>query len=163
MLPEINHILYATDLSDNARHAFGYAAAISEKFNAAISILYVVEDLSATGRSLMIDMMGEDEWQKIQQRRKSEYQKLIRGRLDEFCQAASEALDQCQYIITEYLIEDGNPAQRILYHAHLGKYDMVVMGSHGRGIFSGALLGNTARRVVRRSRIPVTVVRLPEE
>ncbi|MCJ7830621.1 MAG: universal stress protein [Desulfobacterales bacterium] len=37
------------------------------------------------------------------------------------------------------------------------------MGSHGHGGLVGAVMGSTAQRVLRRSKIPVLVVRLPEE
>jgi nucleotide-binding universal stress UspA family protein len=40
---------------------------------------------------------------------------------------------------------------------------MIVMGTHGYGVFKDALMGGTARRVVRRSPVPVMVVRLPDE
>jgi len=40
--------------------------------------------------------------------------------------------------------------------------DLIVMGSHGHGGFVDALIGSTARRVVRRSKKPVLVVRLSE-
>jgi len=40
--------------------------------------------------------------------------------------------------------------------------DLVVMGSRGRGILSGAVLGSTSRRVLRRCDKPVLVIRLPE-
>ena len=39
--------------------------------------------------------------------------------------------------------------------------DLIVMGSHAHGVIEGALIGSTARRVVRRSKKPVLVVRLP--
>jgi nucleotide-binding universal stress UspA family protein len=38
-----------------------------------------------------------------------------------------------------------------------------VVGSHGVGTFTDALIGSVSRRVVRHSTIPVMVVRLPKE
>jgi nucleotide-binding universal stress UspA family protein len=37
------------------------------------------------------------------------------------------------------------------------------MGTHGHGTLADAMMGSTARRVLRRSAKPVLVVRLPEE
>jgi nucleotide-binding universal stress UspA family protein len=37
------------------------------------------------------------------------------------------------------------------------------MGTHGHGTLADAMMGSTARRVLRRSKKPVLVVRLPEE
>jgi len=41
--------------------------------------------------------------------------------------------------------------------------DMIVMGSYGHNLLQGALLGGTARKVVKNSEIPVLVVRLPKK
>jgi nucleotide-binding universal stress UspA family protein len=35
------------------------------------------------------------------------------------------------------------------------------MGTHGQGTLADAMLGSTAQRVLRRSPVPVLVVRLP--
>jgi nucleotide-binding universal stress UspA family protein len=57
----------------------------------------------------------------------------------------------------------GHPADEILTQAEKRNCDLIVMGTQGHGILEDALLGSTARRVVRRSKKPVLVVRLPEE
>jgi len=46
MIPEIKKILYATDLSEGARRAFGYAASIANRFGAGVTTLHVIEDTS---------------------------------------------------------------------------------------------------------------------
>ena len=43
MIPNINKILYATDLSDNSAYAFRYAINSALKHDAAIIILHVFE------------------------------------------------------------------------------------------------------------------------
>ena len=50
MLPNIKMILYATDLSESARHAFGYAASLADRYGAKIVILHVIEDFSPAQR-----------------------------------------------------------------------------------------------------------------
>ncbi|BBO75938.1 hypothetical protein DSCW_33550 [Desulfosarcina widdelii] len=49
MLPKISikKILHATDLSDNARHAFAYAVSLAEMVNARIALLHVLPQESA--------------------------------------------------------------------------------------------------------------------
>ena len=42
--PEIKRILFATDDSENAHHAFSYAACFAKKFNAKITLLHVVQE-----------------------------------------------------------------------------------------------------------------------
>jgi nucleotide-binding universal stress UspA family protein len=53
--------------------------------------------------------------------------------------------------------------EEILLEVEDKSYDMVVMGAHGHNALANALMGSTSRRVVRRSKKPVLVVRLPEE
>ena len=53
MIPEIKNILYATDLSENARYAFGYAVSLANRCDAKITVLHVVEELSSFARSMV--------------------------------------------------------------------------------------------------------------
>ena len=55
--------------------------------------------------------------------------------------------------------ETGRPARTIVTHTEEGEFGHVVMGSHGRTGVSRVLLGSVAEQVVRRSTVPVTVVR----
>ena len=53
----------------------------------------------------------------------------------------------------------GRPARAIVDYAEEHGVDHVVVGSHGRDGISRVLLGSVAETVVRRSPVPVTVVR----
>lgn len=53
----------------------------------------------------------------------------------------------------------GSPARAIIEFVDDGSIDAVVIGSHGREGLSRILLGSVAETVVRRSPVPVTVVR----
>lgn len=53
----------------------------------------------------------------------------------------------------------GNPHRAIVKQAENGDYDMVVIGNHGRDGIARVLLGSVAEKVVRRSPVPVLVVR----
>ncbi|WP_049969725.1 universal stress protein [Haladaptatus cibarius] len=55
--------------------------------------------------------------------------------------------------------EVGRPSQVIVDYAEDNDFDHIVMGSHGRSGVSRILLGSVAETVVRRSPMPVTVVR----
>ena len=56
-------------------------------------------------------------------------------------------------------IEVGRPARTIVEYAKQEDVDHVVIGSHGRSGVARILLGSVAETVVRRSPVPVTVVR----
>ncbi|MFC6988838.1 universal stress protein [Haloplanus sp. GCM10025708] len=53
----------------------------------------------------------------------------------------------------------GKPEREIVDYVDQEDVDHVVMGSHGRSGLDRLLLGSVAETVVRRVRVPVTVVR----
>jgi nucleotide-binding universal stress UspA family protein len=162
MIPEIKKILYATDLSENARYAFGYAASIANRFDARITILHVLEEISHNATIRLAAMLGEDKWQELQDRNVHDVLDTIRTRLERFCQDADKELQECPYLVDDVIIKQGEPVEIILSQAEEIGCDLVVMGTRGHGLLADAMMGSTATRVVRRSQRPVLIVRLPK-
>lgn len=162
MLPQINNILYATDLSDNARYAYNYAASLAQQYSARITILHVIENLTTETFLQIHGFVGEEKWKKLQEEKQADFVSRIQGRLSNFCDEISNDMDACTFQVDKILVKDGIAADEILHQADLNDADMIIMGTRGFGMFKDALMGGTARRVVRRSAIPVMVVRLPE-
>lgn len=163
MLPQINNILYATDLSDNARYAYRYAAGLAQQYGATITILHVVEKLSAETFLQIQGYVGEEKWKKLQEEKQADFLSTIKGRLESFCDEISSEMDACTFQVEKIIVKEGIAADEILHLAELNDADLIVMGTRGFGMFKDALMGGTARRVVRRSSIPVLVVKLPEK
>ena len=57
------------------------------------------------------------------------------------------------------LLKRGPAADAILAEAGKGDHDAIVIGSRGRGELRSLLLGSVSRAVLRRSPVPVLVVR----
>ncbi len=68
-------------------------------------------------------------------------------------------LDSDKAITTE--IVEGAAFEKILEVAENGKFELVVLGTHGRTGLSHALLGSVAEKVVRLAKCPVLTVRTP--
>lgn len=162
MLPKIKSILYATDLSENARYAYNYAASLAQQYAAQITILHVIEKLSAETFLQIQGYVGEEKWKKLQEDKQADFVSTIKGRLNSFCDEISNEVDACTFQVDKILVKEGIAADEILHQAELNGADLIVMGNRGFGLFKDALIGGTARRVVRRSAIPVMVVKLPE-
>lgn len=162
MVPQIKKILYATDLSENAKHAFGYAADLAQRYNAMVTILYVMENMNHIAENQVRDLLGKDKWNKVKSEKREYVTKKINTRIENFCQEMNSHFDSCRLLVEDILIKEGSPTEEILTTSKEMKADMVVMGSYGHNILQGALLGGTARRVVKNSEIPVLVVRLPK-
>ncbi|BBO83023.1 universal stress protein [Desulfosarcina ovata] len=162
MLPQIKNILYATDLSENARYAYKYAASLAQQYGAQITILHVIEKISTETFLQIQGYLGEDRWKELEEEKQADFVKKIRGRLSNFCDEISSEMDACTFQVEKILVKEGIAADEILQQAELNDADVIVMGTRGYGMFKDALMGGTARRVVRRSTTPVMVIRLPE-
>ncbi|RPJ10800.1 MAG: universal stress protein [Desulfobacteraceae bacterium] len=161
MIPEIKKILYATDLSGSAKHAFNYAATIAGKFDATIIVLHVVETIPSNTEWQIVEYLGQDRWKEIQEKKKQDFIESVKKNLNNFCDEISSNMKSCPFIVEEILIKEGIPVDEIIKTADSKNCDMVIMGTHGYGMLTDALIGSTARRVVRRSKKPVMVIRRP--
>jgi nucleotide-binding universal stress UspA family protein len=166
----IKKILYATDLSETAVHAFSYAVSLANLYGAGITILHVLTEFPE--EEFISNMIPADTWKAIKEQHYSKAREQLIGKkrehvaLKEVLQAFSEEVradSQDQSFVTdEILIEPGAPAEIIVETAKEQNCDLIVMGTHGQGIIAEVLIGSTAKRVVRQSPIPVLVIRLPE-
>jgi len=161
MIPEIKKILYTTDMSENARYAFGYAVSLANRYGAGITLLHVLEDMSPYRDSLMMNILGEEKWKDLLETNKDKIIQDLKDRLGKFCDTVSARLPACPFITDDIIVKIGNPAEAILEQAKKMDCDLVVMGTHGHGILGDAMIGSVSRRVVRRSKKPVLVVPLP--
>jgi nucleotide-binding universal stress UspA family protein len=163
MIPEIKKILYTTDLSENARYAFGYAASLANRYDAGVTIFHVLEDISPSGDSLVINIIGKRKWNELRDRNEKEVLETIKSKLTKFCDDVQAELPSCPFITENIKVKIGKPVDEILLEIENNSYDMVVMGAHGHGALEDALMGSVSRRVVRLCKLPVLVVRLPED
>ena len=122
--------------------------------------MHVVETLSQNTNMLLSSMMGEDRWKDVRNENQEKAVELIRGRLDRFCEEMSFELTACPFIVEEVRVQQGRPEEVIIDTIDKESFDIVVMGSHGHGGLAGTMMGSTARRVVRRSKIPALVIHI---
>lgn len=59
---------------------------------------------------------------------------------------------------TEAVIE-GNAGKEIAKFARRGKFDLIIMGSHGYSAFEQLMLGSVASKVIALCKVPVLLVR----
>ena len=166
---KINKILYATDLSESAVHAFSYAVSLSDTYGAGITILHVLAEFP--GEDFIQHMIDTDTWEHIKKRHYSEARdKLIAKRRDhaamkEVLEAFSEQVKADNgdpgFVTDEVLIKHGTPAEVIVETAQELNCDLIVMGTRGHGTFAGVFVGSTTKWVLKHSSIPVLVIRLP--
>lgn len=74
--------------------------------------------------------------------------------LKQFCHDWVETLPKVRYVV-----ESGNPFEKILDVAETNNIDLIVLATHGRTGFKGLIIGNVAERVVRYAPCPVLTVK----
>ena len=161
-MPEINNILYATDLSKNSAWAFKYATEMAEKYNSFIYILHVVDALPENAKNILENYLSEDQYRKFMNK-KEEVHTAIRERLNIFCENVKNDDPQCVFRVASIEVLEGHPVKEILNQAKKNNCDIIVMGTHGKGFIQHALLGSVAEKVIKRSKIPVMIIPIPEE
>jgi nucleotide-binding universal stress UspA family protein len=53
----------------------------------------------------------------------------------------------------------GHPGDAIAEEAEKGRFDLVMMGSHGHGVITGVVMGSVATRVLAQCKTPVLLIR----
>jgi nucleotide-binding universal stress UspA family protein len=170
---EVKKILYATDLSENARFAFAYAVSLASLYGAKITLLHVLPEVPDLLDKQVIGYIDADRWEEIKAQHFQEAREALIGKrkdhlaikdvLHQFTENAKEGQAGEGFNTAEIIVERGNPVEEIINQSEKKNCDLIVMGTHGHGTLEDVMLGSTARRVIRRSKKPVLVVRLPEE
>ncbi|MCF8095102.1 MAG: universal stress protein [Desulfobacteraceae bacterium] len=158
MVPNINNILYTTDLSDGARKAMGYAVALANALEASLTVLHVIKETSANAELLMAAFLGYASKEELKQKSQGQIAEEIKERLGEICDDLGCRLPYCRFSLADVIVEFGRPGDMIMRYAESGKYDLLVMGRHDYGFIESAMTGHSAKGLIRQSPIPVLLV-----
>src|SRR6056297_1422823 len=139
------HVLVPIDGSPQSDAALEYA--LEEFEDTEITVLNVIDPIEAGYTSQATVPGYSEEW--------FEQSKAAADELFEDAQAAADEYGVDLATATEV----GRPSRTIVSYAEDNDVDQIVMGSHGRSGVTRILLGSVAENVVRRSPIPVTIVR----
>ena len=167
MIQGIKTILFTSNLSENSRHAFNYAAMLTTQFNAKIVLLHVVEKIPDTVESRMRGLFGGDKWNGILETHMKEAhqmlvgkvtsKQMIRAALSQFCHETGIDADECGYVEREIVIKEGEVVEVILDQIKAHNCDAVVMGA-SKGFISGTSIGPVIKSVLKKSKVPVLVI-----
>jgi nucleotide-binding universal stress UspA family protein len=140
-------ILVATDLTRVSRNALAQADALARDNRSHLHVLHVVRD---PGREpWVVEAYGID-WERIRAE--------ARGKGRRALSAATRRLAR-DARLTTLDTRIGVPADEILDYARHHAIDLIVVGTHGRGVLASVVLGSVAEAIVRRARCPVMIVR----
>lgn len=141
-------ILMATDGSSCSRKAVDYAVRIAKLAGASLIALYVVDVKTGCGLEQCIIVTTPKAAALMKLRQRGERAVNYVGDV-----ASKEGVSVDKRVV------EGHPAEEILKLAREESVDLVVMGTLGLSGIQKYLLGSTADKVVRHSRVPVLTVR----
>ncbi|HPR54950.1 MAG TPA: universal stress protein [Deltaproteobacteria bacterium] len=150
MIPKIKKILYTTDLSLNSAYVFRYALNSAIKHDAKIDILHVLEPVG-----VFIGASSED----TEQSRIETIKKRIKSLTEKDTESDPSIIDRVSEI---RVIKKENPATVILNAVKELKPDILIMGTHSKGVLGNALLGSVAIKVLQKIKIPVYIIPIPD-
>jgi glycine betaine transporter len=148
MTAAVTRILVPVDFSPHSERAVQYAATLADRLGASLKLIHVVEDPYASGA-----------WSS------EVFTPNIPELLDTLIADSRRRLAALKEVLVrdgqraEIEVIKGNSADSIVEHAKEGRFDLIVMGTHGRRGVAHAILGSVAERVVRTAGCPVLTVR----
>jgi nucleotide-binding universal stress UspA family protein len=140
----LTHILVPHDFSETSAAAVRYAMALARNTNARITFLHVgnaAEAAFASEFPIGLEDARDD---------------AIRERLLKIVTPQEQVEFNPQFVV-----RPGTPAAEIVRYAEEHGVDLIVMGTHGRGVVGHVVMGSVAEKVVRTARCPVLTVRNP--
>jgi nucleotide-binding universal stress UspA family protein len=143
----MTHVLVAVDGSDPSEKALSFALDTYGDADADLTAVSVLDPTTYVRGSADMVPPSVDAW-----REEAE------GHVREVLDAAADRAETAGVDLETELVY-GSPARAIVEYADDHGVDQIVVGSHGRDGVSRVLLGSVAETVVRRSSVPVTVVR----
>ena len=145
----VKRILVPVDYSEPSRAVLRFAAEIARRIGGDLTVVHVWECMPRAPADLS-----------------------VRGRDGKTRKLADVIRDNAEREMTQFLaasalpaglpvksrVESGDAAKCILADLDSGEFDLLVMGTHGRGGVKQWVLGSVAEKMVRESKVPVITV-----
>lgn len=144
----INKILVPIDFSDYSKKALQYAVEFATKFNAEISLVYVIEPMSYPTDLSMGQMVIPQSDVNLSVKSKDELEQY----------AKIEIGERLNYKV---IVKTGKPFIEIIDTAKEIDSDLIIIATHGHTGVEHLLFGSTAEKVVRKAPCPVLTIRKP--
>jgi len=141
----IASILVPIDFSKASIKALSYAAALAERFDGKLTLMYVIEPVNVLDFAGAFPLIMED----------GELAATCKSRLTKLARKNSIRAG----LIENALIRRGRPHHEITEAARTLKVDIIVIATNGYSGLNRAIMGSVTERVVRNAPCPVLVVR----
>lgn len=144
------HILIASDGSEHAMRAAKYAAELSKKFDAKLTLITVLDPPAVLPSNVM------EMWAAVDITPMMEAAEKMQDAVEKYTQ---DVLTQEGITDLNSVREVGHPVDMIIAVAARQSVDLIVLGSRGLGGLQSFLLGSVSERVLHHAHCPVLIVR----
>jgi nucleotide-binding universal stress UspA family protein len=112
-------------------------------------------------RSYLSSVMGQEKLESLERKNEQDAHTEIKAELDRF--AKTELTDHPADLqrFAGAIVAIGNPVLKILETADRLNADVIVMGTHSKGMLEHAFLGSVAEKVLQRAKRPTFIIPLP--
>ena len=140
---DIKNVLVPVDFSPTSRLAVNYGVSFARKFHATLTLLHVVESGAAIVAGFPVETTA------MEKQRRDQALRMLSALL------ASEDQDDLDL---RTVIKSGDIQDEIISVIDEQGAGIVVMGTHGRGLFSRLLVGSVTQGILRKVSVPILTV-----
>ena len=133
-------IVFPVDMSDNCTATVPYVEALAKKFNAELTLLHVLEIPPAYFTD-WYGYMSLVDTQAIRDGRQGEFDQYLK--------------DRFTGLRVRRVLDEGDPSRIIVKYAEDHAADLIMMPTHGYGVFRSLLLGSVTAKVLHDALCPV--------
>lgn len=131
----------------------------AEAHDAKVHVLHIIPSYDAAMATPIVSFMGEDKFRKLVEEHKDETTEAIKAEIQTLKEKVlNDQLKGAVDRIADIHVYEGDPELELLNMTDQLKADMVVLGTHTKGITQYTFVGNVARKVIRRIKVPVLLV-----
>jgi nucleotide-binding universal stress UspA family protein len=149
----IERILVPTDFSPSSYAALGYAVYLAGRLGSMVEVVHIVDagdELSGTVPIVIEDGAPVPLAQVLRKRGEEAMTKFLAD------------VPGSKGVSIKRRVELGKPAETTLELAQKERFDLVVMGTHGRTGLARMVVGSVAEKVIRGAVCAVLTVRVPD-
>jgi nucleotide-binding universal stress UspA family protein len=144
----IRRILFPTDFSEHAEHAWLFALQFAQVFAAEVHVLHVVAPPPRLTEAYSMNFDPEKFAAVLTAEAQTSLDRLVEGA-------------KVRNLTFHQEVRIGVDFREIIDYARKHQIDLIVMATHGRTGLAHALVGSVAEKVVRKAPCPVLTVKHP--
>lgn len=150
-------ILVATDFSESSTAALNHGIALARTFGARLHVLHAAgrQDVQVmVERQRVIDQFLQDATPP------DTHHNAARELMEDLLSPEDRSSIETEFVLRA--CGPAGPSGEIVRYAEERQLDLIIVGTHGRGMLGHLLVGSVAERVIRMAPCPVLTVRQPQ-